>query len=134
MASLKSAVKTVTGPFVKLGNKLEQTAISKNAANAHLKEQFKNHSSEGTDFALAAGQNAWKNRSSIFWYRVERAFTEGRYVASGAYFQGYNYKQAIVDMRFFTRLVLFFMFGVFAGRVQFFPFVSPGSGYALEMK
>eukprot|EP00744_Colponema_vietnamica_P009392 GILI01013358.1.p1 GENE.GILI01013358.1~~GILI01013358.1.p1 ORF type:complete len:148 (-),score=35.41 GILI01013358.1:336-737(-) len=133
MAAIKTCVKYVTTPFVKLGNKLEQTAVSKNAS-AHLKKEFNSHSAAGTDFAANTASTVWKNRSSIFWYRVERAFVEGRYVASGAYFQGYNYKNAIVDLRFFTRFLVALILGVFVGRCQVFPFVTPGSGYSLEMK
>lgn len=134
MASLKQCIKCATTPFIKLGNKIEQTAVAKSAAApAGIKAQVAAHNVAGTDFATTTAQHIWKNRSSIFWYRVERVFIEGRAVASGEYFKGYNYKLAIVDAHFLTRFIFCFIVGVMVGRKQVFPFVTPSSPYALEM-
>ena len=127
--------KCLVQPVCKVGNVIENTAIKRNnLKTGEFAEDMARHNAAGTDFAALQTRKMFEYQRMLFFYRVERAFIEGRSFCSGAYCKDYNYKNFVVDLRFATRALAVYIIGCFIGRWSVYPLISPESPYAIGLE
>lgn len=125
-------------PVVNFLHKVEARSVAKVAAvteaNAKVRESIAAHDAAGTDAAAASTRRFLQEQRSLVHYRVVRAFHEGRHVFTGAHFKDYNYKKALIDLRFLTEALLIFIIAVIVGRASVYPPIAPDSPLAVALQ
>lgn len=125
----------VSQPFVNLALKVEKRAVRKTGAlQGAVAEQVAIHDAAGSDAAQASTRRFVAEQQSLFNYRIARFFHEARYIASGEYCKGYNYKNFIIDLRTVTKMVALYLIFRILARGSVFPAITPDSPFVLALE
>ena len=133
MASVVKSVvnKVAISPATKLGSAVYAGAVKRTARyQDEYATNMAAHNAAGTDFAMTTTNKFIQDSFKLIPYRIERAGDEFKYLCSGQHCKNFGLKDAVVELRFITRVLFVFMFVCMVSRGSMFPLIEPDSPFA----